>query len=187
MTGGSSPIRARFSAQRLGPTFRESSGTRKLNPNLIGYCTVSVWSRCSVISGRQFNLTATTDEPAPTEVYPDIPWYSHGPAPRRRGRVESRVIGIEPGKQICPHVCVLRAGDQTRRAPLGDLLVSQKYPAWKVATQAYQSPERNLRVGSLNLDSSSFVTTPRLLMMWICIVAVERLKSLKPLPSSLSF
>ena len=59
-------------------------------------------SLCSVISGRQFNLTATTDEPAPTEVYPDIPQYSQGPAPSRRGRVESRVIGIEPGKQICP-------------------------------------------------------------------------------------
>src|ERR1700739_571219 len=59
-------------------------------------------SLCKVISGRLFNLTATTDEPAPTEVYPDILWYTQGPAPKRRGRVESRVIGIEPGKQIWP-------------------------------------------------------------------------------------
>ena len=44
--------------------------------------------------------TGTMDDPTPTDVYPTISWYLQAPDPKRLGRTEDSVIGIEPGRQI---------------------------------------------------------------------------------------
>src|SRR5262249_49668107 len=60
------------------------------------------WRGCSVIFGRQLIRTGKTDVPTPTEVKPTMSRCFHGPDPISRGKTESRVIGIDPGRQICP-------------------------------------------------------------------------------------
>src|SRR5262249_24597934 len=55
-----------------------------------------------VISGGQLNRTGIVDEPAPTDVYPNMLRYFQAPLPIYLGKTEFRTIGILPGRQICP-------------------------------------------------------------------------------------